>query len=181
VVERQFEQCLRYGRVALEQRHLVFRENLADELRHGGGKMRRQLRRFQNGRIARRDGGNQRPEGEVYGIVPGRNDQAAAARLVLYLAGVAGHQQGRTDPGRLHPRLQVPDGIVRFNDDRQDFRDIDFACRLPEIRAGRLVPGIRVGDEPVAQPDESGDALRCGRAAQAQRSSPLALEHIENP
>jgi len=133
VVEALLEQLRRLGHAALDDLHGAAVEVLGHELRDQLGCGGRDLGGLDQRAAAGGQSANQRREGELEGVVPGRDDQGDAQRLGAHAALAGLIDQRRGYALGLHPTREVllhVDDVVRHE---RHLRRVGLEARLAHV------------------------------------------------
>ena len=177
MVERQFQQGGGDIHLTFEHGHFIFVEHVIDDVAQHRRAMRGHFRRFDHGGAARRDGRDQRHQGQVDRVIPRRDDQRDALGLITNTRFGAEHQHGRPYALAAHPLADVADGVLDLGQNRGDFGQIHFHRRFFEVGVAGLLDGVLTGQDRVAQLLQLGHALGFVGAAQRQSFLLLQREH----
>ena len=111
---------------------------------------RRDLRRLQDRRVAAGQGADQGARSKLDGVVPGADDEDHAEGVVGRPGPPGLGQERRVLPLRLHPPVEVLQGIVDLRDHEADLGEVAFEPGLAEIGPQRLVDrGLLLLQEPL--------------------------------
>ena len=139
VVERQFGESLAGLGIADHYRHFVLGEELGHDALQQFGKSRRQLRRLDHDPVAGGDGRYRGRDGQLIGVVPGRDDAHHAQRLAHQAVAGGEVLHGGGHAPRLHPALEMALRMADGPADQNEFGHLRFVGRtVAEVGADRL-------------------------------------------
>lgn len=134
------------------------REAVRDELFDDSGGVRRELGWAQNGAVSRRDRRNERCDQKLEGIIEGAHDKHAAVGLFFNAAFRGKDVHGRLFPDRLHPCLEMLQGMRDLGEYKPDLRGIAFLRMFPEVFGKRALELRLSGQDGVSELKKSGSS-----------------------